>query len=184
MTNLLARILLAIMVLPLTAVVYVVCMLMFMRNLRDEAFLVAGGVSAGFAATYWILLWRRSIRWTPFRIFGTFGAGVVSVGVAAFVALLLMSASNIREDEFGYFVGGVLGILLWFPLTILLWRETANERMERLRSANADVLTCPRCGYNLTGLHEARCPECGAQYTLNQLLASQHRDEIADAATP
>jgi putative transposase len=31
---------------------------------------------------------------------------------------------------------------------------------------------CPHCGYNMTGLHEARCPECGTQYTLNELFAS------------
>lgn len=30
-------------------------------------------------------------------------------------------------------------------------------------------MTCPACGYNMRGLTEARCPECGAEFTLDQL---------------
>lgn len=33
-------------------------------------------------------------------------------------------------------------------------------------------LPCPKCGYNLTGLREARCPECGATYTLDELVVT------------
>ena len=35
-----------------------------------------------------------------------------------------------------------------------------------------DAIACPTCGYNLTGLREARCPECGSQFTLDQLYAA------------
>lgn len=27
-------------------------------------------------------------------------------------------------------------------------------------------LSCPRCGYNMTGLTTSRCPECGCPFTL------------------
>jgi hypothetical protein len=27
-------------------------------------------------------------------------------------------------------------------------------------------LTCPRCGYNLTGLTRSECPECGLAFTI------------------
>jgi DNA-directed RNA polymerase subunit RPC12/RpoP len=30
-------------------------------------------------------------------------------------------------------------------------------------------IACPSCGYNLRGLKEAKCPECGAEFTLDQL---------------
>jgi len=44
---------------------------------------------------------------------------------------------------------------------------------------NWDVLTdeieCPLCGYNLRGLSEARCPECGSQYTWGELLDPRRR---------
>ena len=43
--------------------------------------------------------------------------------------------------------------------------------MSKLTSAL--TILCPVCGYNLTGLREARCPECGGTFTLDQLAASQ-----------
>ena len=47
------------------------------------------------------------------------------------------------------------------------------ERAERLRSSGRANIVCPTCGYNLTGLTNARCPECGGQFTLDELLAAQ-----------
>jgi rubrerythrin len=61
---------------------------------------------------------------------------------------------------------------IWLIGTAIIWRETAKERGERLRHMGIHTLTCPNCGYNLTGLREAKCPECGAAYTLDQLYAS------------
>jgi hypothetical protein len=40
-----------------------------------------------------------------------------------------------------------------------------------------DALLCPACGYNLTGLTESRCPECGNGFDRAQLLRA--RDEGA-----
>ena len=37
--------------------------------------------------------------------------------------------------------------------------------------------TCPACGYNLSGLTQCRCPECGATYEIDKLWrASIHID--------
>jgi rubrerythrin len=63
---------------------------------------------------------------------------------------------------------------------VFIWRETAQERVARLKTAGVDTIVCSVCGYNMTGLKEARCPECGVQYTLDQLYASQpSRDNVA-----
>ena len=52
--------------------------------------------------------------------------------------------------------------------------------IERIKAAGTDSICCPVCGYNMTGLHESRCPECGSQFTLDQLLAAQpDRDKAA-----
>jgi hypothetical protein len=63
--------------------------------------------------------------------------------------------------------------IVWVLLTVLIWRETAGERIARLKTAGSQIVSCPLCGYNMTGLIESRCPECGSRYTVDELLASQ-----------
>lgn len=182
MTNLLARILLSIMVFPLAALVYL--LLIFgagvNRGPRDSTFVIATVGTAVFVAAYW--LWRSSVRWTRERIALTVGSGVGVAVIGLVTGLAMMQMSSIRDAGFGIFIGGLCAIVLWLPITIVLWRENAEERAERIARSAGDVVCCPRCGYNLTGLREARCPECGAQYTLDQLLAAQRREEIGEAA--
>ena len=78
-----------------------------------------------------------------------------------------------NDTDFASFVGSATAPLLWLVATTFLWRETAVERAQRLGATAECAITCPNCGYNLTGLTDTRCPECGARYTLNELLASQ-----------
>ena len=37
------------------------------------------------------------------------------------------------------------------------------------RAARATPPTCSKCGYNLSGLTEYRCPECGSEFRLEEL---------------
>jgi hypothetical protein len=39
-------------------------------------------------------------------------------------------------------------------------------------AADTADLKCLRCGYSMVGLTRAVCPECGQDYTLEQLVAS------------
>jgi hypothetical protein len=94
---------------------------------------------------------------------------VASLAAIAAGALL----SNSVRDGFTTFIGGILAIVLWLIATVLIWRETPAERALRLAASPASAIACPNCGYNLTGLTESRCPECGSKFTLNELLASQ-----------
>jgi len=49
--------------------------------------------------------------------------------------------------------------------------------------SNMPTLYCPICGYNLTGLPENRCPECGQAFNPLQLLNSARRPHSGFAAT-
>lgn len=190
MTNLLARILLAMMLFPLAVTVYLVVLFPVMaltgytRFGDTVSFLLTTGATALFVGIYWLRLWRHSVNWRAGRVRRTVlaAAGCVLAGVV--VGTIMTWLTDINTPSFGIFIAGLVAMVSWLPITIVLWKETPLERANRLRQAATDVLFCPRCGYNMTGLYEARCPECGAQFTLNQLYAAQQKPEIADAAAP
>ena len=57
---------------------------------------------------------------------------------------------------------------LWLVYTAWLYCRAPDRDV----SGGFDTarLCCPRCGYSLIGLREARCPECGWSTTLDELL--------------
>ncbi|GIK16528.1 MAG: hypothetical protein BroJett003_14920 [Planctomycetota bacterium] len=67
-----------------------------------------------------------------------------------------------------------IGVLLLVLLTLvvaalfvfLVWR---NGYVRGWRAAREVPPVCPTCGYEMTGLAQCRCPECGREYTLEEL---------------
>lgn len=67
-----------------------------------------------------------------------------------------------------------LGVLVLIGITalaaalvvFLIWR---NGYVRGWRGARSAAPACPACGYNLSGLTHCRCPECGQEYTLEEL---------------
>ena len=175
MSGLIARILLTILIFPAATLFYFVSYIMLERKVLSDgeaAIVWATVLTSLFMAGYWFVLWRRTVNWTPRRVGRTFWA----IGAAVFAGGTVGAAIRLAL-EYDQVVGTCLGCLwaavVWIICTIFVWRETEAERAARLSRANADVLVCPSCGYNLTGLRESRCPECGASFTLNELLAAQ-----------
>lgn len=65
-------------------------------------------------------------------------------------------------------------ILLTLAMTLIVWsgpiiRLIAKNHFQQ-EAVTFDLL-CPSCGYSLIGLSESRCPECGARWTLDELLS-------------
>ena len=48
-------------------------------------------------------------------------------------------------------------LLLTLSVIVVLRRQVKRARLQ-------DAGLCVRCGYNLTGLPEPRCPECGEAF--------------------
>jgi hypothetical protein len=173
MSHLIARLLLSMLVFPLGALVYLVSLVFYLnlsRSYGNEAFNFAGVVCWTCVGSYWVLLWRGSVRWTAFRVFATVAA-VVLAGVAGLMVTVLWE--QMGPSFRTRFVGPAWAIVLWLVSTVFIWRESVAERAARLGASGRDGIVCPTCGYNLTGLKEPRCPECGTQFTLDELLASQ-----------
>jgi hypothetical protein len=135
---------------------------------RRTAWIVAALCTWAFVAVYWILLWKNSVRWTATRKRLT----LFAFGAAAIVGGVFGMALRMLDRDFGFFVFTCVTVLAWLPMTVFIWRETRAERAERIGESGS-ALSCPACGYNLTGLTIARCPECGSTFTIDELLRSQ-----------
>jgi hypothetical protein len=178
MSRLIASILLSILLFPLGAVLYLVVFVVCMEarwfgRYNDElGLVVAGLVTSALAAWYWVAVWRKAVNWTPARVASTRTAAAVAVGIGVMAGM----ATGALEREFGYFIGSITPALLWLVATVLVWRETDEERSARLRLQNRrgdqPAVPCPTCGYDMTGLRGTRCPECGCEFTVDEIVAA------------
>lgn len=72
---------------------------------------------------------------------------------------------------------GVLVLLVVVTIVLLLsyllvWR---NGYINGFRAARTGAPICPNCGYDMTGLTECRCPECGRSFELDKLWQTPPR---------
>jgi hypothetical protein len=179
MSRLIASILLSVLLFPLAAVLYLVAFFVsvesrwFSRSHDEMGFLVAGGVTSALMGWYWVAVWRKTVNWTPARVARTRNAAAAAVAAGLVAGL----ATGTLERDFGYFIASITPPLLWLVATVLVWRETDEERRARLRLQNRrgdqPAVPCPTCGYDMTGLKGTRCPECGCEFTVDEILASQ-----------
>jgi hypothetical protein len=181
MTRTVARLILAMLLLPCTGAVFLLLFLTLIANSNTGGppsvarLLLMWSILYVFVGTYWILLWRDMVVWNARRVrltaiatvLSLAGGGAVAVGVGAIVRGL--------PPALAVLVGGGTVPITWVLATVLVWRETAAERLGRLTAHGRPALACPLCGYDLAGLTEARCPECGASFTLEQLILARPR---------
>ncbi len=169
-----SRVVLALSVLVAVPLVYAEAVVISGRVLQTsgEGDLLFGTlVGAAFLVTAWVAVWQSSVKWTRHRVVAT----IITVGAAMIPAAAVYAlhvATSSLPDEVGLVLAGVCWAAVWLGGTAFIWRETRAERVARLGRRVGPDLPCPKCGYNLRGLREARCPECGTQYTLDELLAA------------
>jgi hypothetical protein len=179
MTRTVARLILAMLLLPCTGAVFLLLMLTLIIPAGGPPavgrLLLFWSVLYTFVGAYWILLWRDMVTWNRRRVALTALATVLSLAGGLAVALGCMAVNRQVPTPIAVLIGGGTVPITWVLSTVLLWRETAAERLGRLTAHGMPALACPLCGYDLSGLTEARCPECGASFTLEQLLLTRTR---------
>lgn len=128
---------------------------------------VASGVF--IAASAW--LWSRKGRWR-----GIVSPTIYTVFIVVVTTILcFLVDKTLRGDKDFLFSGlimlGAAAILLvWVMRLHRLWRgRPVHNSADGLANVH-----CPNCNYRMVGLHESRCPECGTQYTLDELLGKQN----------
>lgn len=136
----------------------------------DAATEVSIALTATLFAVCWWLIWWGCVVWTRTRVVRT----VFLTGAAVALAVLIAWLNDMRDGD--WIFGATLSGAAWIAGTAWLWGAPDARR----RSASGVHVRCRKCGYDLRGLHEARCPECGTQYTLDELVADATEDTHGD----
>lgn len=137
----------------------------------DELYLLLSDVLCMlFLIVSWTVIWFGEIQWNTFRIV----ASIAVAGGGSIAGLIIgaLCGAITNEEEIGILIGGAFAAVFWIFGTAIAWRETKSERAARLQHLGINAVACPNCGYNLTGLSQSNCPECGSSYTLDQLFAA------------
>ena len=180
MTRTVARLILAMLLLPLTGAVFLILAVALIATSPSGPpalgrLLLLWSVVYAFVGAYWVLLWRDMVTWNRRRVALTALATVLSIGGGVAVAVGIVGVGRQVPPQVATMVGGGTVPITWVLSTVRLWREPAGERLGRLTAHGMPAIACPLCGYDLAGLTEARCPECGSSFTLEQIVLARPR---------
>ncbi len=125
-------------------------------------------LAAVVAVSSWLIIWRHRIEWFPGvkRRTCIATAVLLVVPIAGTLLANLFSGPSGRVDPTLCMLP-LLGWGLWMAATMWLWRLRAMGVQ-----MSEDGPVCLQCGYMLKGLKKTRCPECGAEPTLDELWAA------------
>jgi len=119
--------------------------------------------------------WKKRMLKMPRFWFGLLG---YTLGVGVLVVAILISLRpwlSISASMFGGLVGGLTGgsgtvMLTWF------WRNRC-QRFLRQQLIASGIPICLKCGYDLRGQTEARCPECGTSFDAELIAGTKKRSD-------
>lgn len=134
--------------------------------------LISLEVCAILTVSLWFFAWRRRVQWTRRKLGWTLGLALTLLAVPWVVLLFRWTFPSERSAEsISYTLIQTLPFFaaaLWFIGTAWLWRRT--DEITITRGELGDGVLCPQCNYNLNGLKEVKCPECGWTSTVDQLV--------------
>jgi len=124
----------------------------------------ANVMAATVLAAGWVWAWRRGVNWAAANRRETamlcLGLVVIS-GISGLIEADIEWIDSLRINLPLLCAGAFMGLTAW------RWPAKGAA------GAESEVAPfCPACGYNMTGLQQARCPECGEAYTLDELFAA------------
>jgi hypothetical protein len=121
-----------------------------------------------------VSIWRRACG--P----GNFVApaiGTVAVAVTTLLGSVAIDSAVRRDEEL--LIGAI--VLVGLAIAVLLWLPAMHRLLRGKPVVGSDDLVlvhCPNCRYSLIGLRELRCPECGTEFTIDELIRAQRYDGV------
>ncbi len=120
--------------------------------------------------------WNKRMRKLPRFWFGLLG---YTIGVGFLIAMILFSIRpwfTVSARMFVGIVGGFTGgsgmvVLTWF------WRHRC-QRFLRQQLIASGIPICLKCGYDLRGQTEPRCPECGTPFDVRLIEGHKKQDDV------
>lgn len=183
MTHLVARLILTMLILPVAGAVFVLGMAVIIAIAPNSPGPPPLPTAAVWGAVYlvvaftWIMIWRPVVRWTPRRIGQTVLWGIIALAAGGAFGFTISAIGQRAGMPMGVpvLLGGGAPPIVWILSTVLVWRESALERTERMAGIGpaAEAVVCPMCGYDMGDVRAAQCPECGVEFTIGQLIAAQ-----------
>lgn len=83
------------------------------------------------------------------------------IAMVARQAVMVLVAARLSPSNMAEFISGINAV---FALVSSVLQIAAGVVLARMPTMPPAEPLCPRCGYNLTGLEEDRCPECGTRF--------------------
>ena len=132
-------------------------------------------IALAFAGVIWLLtiyvIWRPIRRGRLFilPITGTLAIALAVIGGGITITEVL----RVRDEDL--LIAAL--VLLGLTGTVFVWLPIVFHLQCRRRIFGPDNLVrvnCPTCGYSLIGLRDLRCPECGSEFTIDELIRAQN----------
>ena len=108
-----------------------------------------------------LALWWGTVRWTTRR-----RVWVAIITAALLCATVLGGLAYAADTDIGILILGAVNCIFGPGCLVLIAWLCYPREVER----EVGSVLCPRCGYDMRGQRSCRCPECGAQFSLGELV--------------
>lgn len=114
----------------------------------------------------WFWVWGGAVRWIGVR-------PIIAVAVVGGLVLAVLAAFAVSITGWFFVLtillvtGPTLSVLGVAVLTLGCWTAPPDD--------SPGVVVCPECLYDLHMQQVCRCPECGTEFTIEELIAADER---------
>jgi len=122
--------------------------------------------------------WKRGSKDWPIEFFVVAGATAL-FGISVFALLNVIDHEHVKGGPLGMLTILVCLMVVFLGVFVLVLKNVngITRRFLRKELVRRGIPVCIKCGYDLRGQTETRCPECGAEFDEKQLNPKTKADD-------